>query len=118
MKQGELILAPGPDHAVVLGWRSPFDGRVAIRGSFNNRQTCCGNNSQVNWYVERGSAPDRKNGFKPEVLAQGVSDDKVNSGLSPFEVDDVWSPALLTDHKQLYLTRLKMVSRFEWHCCT
>jgi hypothetical protein len=46
MKQGELILAPGPDHAVVLGWRSPFDGRVAIRGSFNNRQTCCGNNSQ------------------------------------------------------------------------
>ncbi|MBC8357191.1 MAG: hypothetical protein H8E66_34910, partial [Planctomycetes bacterium] len=89
MKQGELILAPGPDHAVVLGWRSPFDGRVAIRGSFNNRQTCCGNNSQVNWYVERGTAPDRKIGFKPETLAQGVSDDKVNGGISPFEMQDL-----------------------------
>jgi len=85
-KQGELMLAPGPDHAVVLGWRSPFDGLVSIRGSFDNRQTCCGENSQVNWYVERGSAPDSRNGFKPKTLAQGVSDDRINGGLSPFEM--------------------------------
>ena len=89
MKQGELILAPGPDHAVVLGWRSPFDGRVAIRGSFNNRQTCCGNNSQVNWYVERGTAPDLTIGFKPEVLAQGVSDNNIDGGVAPFEMTDL-----------------------------
>ncbi|MBC8356395.1 MAG: PSD1 domain-containing protein [Planctomycetes bacterium] len=88
-KQGELMLAPGPDHAVVLGWRSPFDGLVSIHGSFNNRQTCCGANSQVNWYVERGSAPDLQNRFKPKTLAQGVSDDRINGGLSPFEMSDL-----------------------------
>ena len=88
-RQGELIMAPGPDHAAVLGWRSPFDGMVSIRGSFNNRQTCCGGNSQVNWYVERGSAPDVQSGFTPEKLAQGVSDDKINGGLSPFELSEL-----------------------------
>ena len=89
MKQGELVLAPGPDHAVVLGWRSPFDGRVSIRGSFDNRQTCCGRNSQVNWSVERGGAPDLTNGFKPESLAAGVADNVINGGLAPFKLDDL-----------------------------
>ncbi len=89
IKKGELVLAPGPDHAVVLAWRNPLDGRASIRGSFNNRQTCCGNNSQVNWYVERGTAPDLQNGFKPETLAQGVSDNNIDGGVSAFEVSDL-----------------------------
>ena len=89
MKRGEVLLAPGPDHAVVLGWRSPFAGRVAIGGSFNNRQTCCGKNSQVNWYVERGSAPDVQNGFQPETLAKGVSDNLINGGVAPFKIDGI-----------------------------
>ena len=88
-KQGELMLAPGPDHAVVLGWRSPFDGLASIRGSFDNRQTCCGATSQVNWYVECSRAPDLQNGFNPKTLAQGVSDDRINGGLSPFEMSDL-----------------------------
>ena len=88
-RKGELVLAPGPDHAVVLGWRSPFDGTASIRGSFDNRQTCCNGNSQVKWYVERGSAPDLQNGFKPETLAQGVSDDTINGGPAPFALDDL-----------------------------
>ena len=89
MKQGELMLAPGPDHAVVLGWRSPFDGKAAIRGSFNNRQTCCGKNSQVNWYVERGSAPDSTSGFNPETLAKGVSDNLIDGGVTHFRMDEL-----------------------------
>jgi hypothetical protein len=89
MKEGELLLAPGPDQAVVLGWRSPLDGRVSIGGSFDNRQTCCGMNSQVNWYVERGSAPDLENGFQAETLAQGVSNDVINGGVSRFELNDL-----------------------------
>ncbi|HAY82228.1 MAG TPA: hypothetical protein DCY79_20680 [Planctomycetaceae bacterium] len=88
-RQGELLLAPGPDHAVVLGWRSPFDGLASIRGSFDNRQTCCGANSQVNWYIERGSAPDLQKGFTSETLAQGVADDKIKGGLSPFEMSEL-----------------------------
>jgi len=55
-KKGEILLAPGPDHAVVLAWRSPFDGKLSMSGLFNNRQNCSGVNSQVNWYVQRGPA--------------------------------------------------------------
>ena len=64
-KKGEVLVTPGPEHAAVLAWQSPVSGVLAIRGTVDNRQTCCGVNSQVNWYVERGSSPDVVNGFKP-----------------------------------------------------
>ncbi|MBM82316.1 MAG: hypothetical protein CMJ78_17250 [Planctomycetaceae bacterium] len=87
-KKGEVMLAPGPDHAVVLAWRSPVDGQLSMKGMFNNRQSCCGVNSQVNWYVERGPAPNA-NGFKPKTLAKGVSNLEVEKGISPFEFNDL-----------------------------
>jgi len=88
-RKGEVLLAPGPDHAVVLAWRSPFDGLLSMKGSFNNRQSCCGVNSQVNWYVERGTAPNLKSGFQPTTLAKGVSNLEVDNGISSFEFKEL-----------------------------
>ncbi len=73
-KPGDTLVAPGPDHALVVGWRSPVAGVLEIEGEFRHAQNCCGGNSQVNWYVERGPAPDPVGGFQPESLARGVSD--------------------------------------------
>ena len=88
-KKGEVLVTPGPEHAAVLAWQSPVSGVLAIRGTVDNRQTCCGVNSQVNWYVERGSSPDVVNGFKPVTLAEGISDDRVKQGVSRFDVRDL-----------------------------
>ncbi|MAV36207.1 MAG: hypothetical protein CMJ59_12205 [Planctomycetaceae bacterium] len=88
-RKGELIVAPGPDHAAILAWESPVTGILSVAGTVNNRQTCCGKNSQVNWYLQRGSAPDPNRGFKPTALAEGISDDRVDRGLTAFEVSDL-----------------------------
>ena len=71
---GMIGIAPGPDHAIVIGWQSPVEREIEVKGEFRHAQGCCGVNSQINWYVERGPAPDLKNGFKPESLAKGHSD--------------------------------------------
>lgn len=71
---GDILMAPGPDHAVVIAWRSPVAGRLDIEGMFEHGQSCCGVNSRVNWYVERGPAPDPVRGFTPVALAAGESD--------------------------------------------
>ena len=88
-RKGELLVAPGPDHAAVLAWTSPVRGALRIEGTINNRQTCCGKNSQVNWYLERGPAPNLKSGFTPQRLAQGISDDQIDGGQSRFEIHDL-----------------------------
>jgi hypothetical protein len=74
LEPGDLLLAPGLEHAIVIGWRSPVAGMMTIRGSFEHAQDCCGDNSQVNWYVERGPAPEASQGFVPVTLAAGSSD--------------------------------------------
>jgi len=71
---GDILMAPGPDHAVVIAWRSPVAGTLDIEGVFEHGQSCCGVNSRVNWHVERGPAPDAVRGFTPEPLASGESD--------------------------------------------
>ncbi|MEE3373042.1 MAG: PSD1 and planctomycete cytochrome C domain-containing protein [Planctomycetota bacterium] len=88
-RKGELLVAPGPDHAAILAWSSPVRGTLKIEGTINNRQTCCGNNSQVNWHLERGPAPDPQVGFSSEQLAHGISDDLVDGGTSRFELHDL-----------------------------
>ena len=88
-KRGETLLTPGPDHATMVAWKSPFDGRLSLQGKFNNRQSCCGVNSQVNWYVERGPAPNPAAGFRPTTLAQGVSNFEIDEGVSRFELNDL-----------------------------
>jgi hypothetical protein len=71
---GDILLAPGPDHAVVVGWRSPVEGTLEIRGAFEHGQSCCGENSKIRWYIERGPAPDLANGFVPTLLSAGEAD--------------------------------------------
>ena len=74
LKPGDITIAPGPEHAMIVGWRSPVAGTLEVKGVFEHAQNCCGVNSQINWYVERGPAPDVKNGFRPTSLAAGTSD--------------------------------------------
>ncbi len=85
---GELLVAPGPDHAIVIGWRSPVAGRMEIQGSFEHAQACCGDNSRVKWYVERGPAPDESRGFTPQTLAAGEADFESPSPTGAFHVRD------------------------------
>ncbi|MFM7737800.1 MAG: hypothetical protein ACKO9H_00210, partial [Planctomycetota bacterium] len=33
---GDILVAPGPDHAVVVGWRSPVGGKLEVQGAFEH----------------------------------------------------------------------------------
>ncbi|MCA9107016.1 MAG: hypothetical protein KDA83_16465, partial [Planctomycetales bacterium] len=87
-RSGEMLVAPGPDHAVVIGWRSPVAGKLEIEGEFEHAQNCCGLNSQVAWYVERGPAPDPRHGFVATSLASGTSDFGSPSQRGRFKIED------------------------------
>ncbi len=84
---GEMMVGPGPDHAIVIGWRSPFAGQIEIEGFFEHGQKG-GVNSQVNWYVERGPAPAVDNGFQSRSLQAGHSDFGTDSQLGRFHIKD------------------------------
>ena len=71
---GDILVAPGPDHAVVVGWRSPVGGKLEVQGAFEHGQSCCGDNSRIRWSAERGPAPEESTGFTPTVLASGEAD--------------------------------------------
>ena len=85
---GDILIAPGPDHAIVIGWRSPVGGKLEIQGSFEHGQSCCGVNSRIRWSVERGPAPDAMNGFTPIALASGESDFGTPTQRGTFEIRD------------------------------
>ncbi|MEI6540004.1 MAG: c-type cytochrome domain-containing protein, partial [Planctomycetota bacterium] len=87
-KQGELLIAPGPEHAAVIAWESPVTGALNIAGVFEHAQNCCGGNSQINWYVELGPAPDAIHGFQPVLLAHGSSDFGSPNQVGEFHIVD------------------------------
>lgn len=85
---GNILVAPGPDHAIVIGWRSPVSGKLEVHGSFEHGQSCCGVNSRIRWFVERGPAPDAINGFTPTPLVSGESDFGTATQRGTFEIRD------------------------------
>ena len=87
-KQGELLIAPGPEHAAVIAWESPVTGTLNIAGVFEHAQNCCGDNSQINWYVELGPAPDAIHGFQSVLLAHGSSDFGSPNQVGEFHIVD------------------------------
>ncbi len=87
-EKGELMVTPGPDHAAVLGWQSPADLSISINGLVDNRQICCGANSQVNWYLEIGPAPTLEESSSSISLAKGFSDAQ-NGGPAKFDIQDI-----------------------------
>ncbi len=87
-KPGDITIAPGPDHAMIVGWRSPVAGTLEIKGVFEHAQNCCGVNSQIAWYVERGPSPNPKSGFQPLLLASGKSDFGSKTQRGSFHIKD------------------------------
>jgi hypothetical protein len=87
-RPGNILLAPGPDHAAIVGWRSPVGGTLEIQGSFEHGQSCCGDNSRIRWFVERGPAPNKSQGFTPTLLASGESDFGTSTQKSVFHIPD------------------------------
>jgi hypothetical protein len=85
---GDILIAPGPDYAIVIGWRSPVSGKLEIDGSFEHSQSCCGDNSRIAWYIERSRAPNLLNGFQSTPIAQGQCDFGTASQRSPFHIED------------------------------
>ena len=71
VKRGDIVIAPGPEHAVIVGWESPVAGLLEIQGSFEHVQSSGG----IAWYVERGPQPNAAadRGFEPVSLASGQS---------------------------------------------
>ena len=66
-QSGDLLLAPGTEHALVIGWRSPLTGTLSIAGSIEHGMK----KGRFNWYLERGPAPNPTQGFEPVSLATG-----------------------------------------------
>lgn len=85
---GDILVAPGPDHAVVVGWRSPVGGKLEVLGVFEHGQSCCGDNSRIRWSVERGPAPEESTGFTPTVLASGEADFGTPTQRGEFHIRD------------------------------
>jgi hypothetical protein len=75
VQHGDIVIAPGPEHAVIVGWESPVSGLLEIRGSFEHAQASGG----IAWYVEREPPPNADTnahvdrGFQPVSLASGQS---------------------------------------------
>ncbi len=86
-RPGDMLIAPGPDHAVVIGWRSPVAGTLDIQGVFEHAQNCCGVNSEIRFYVERGPAPD-EHGFQSTPLVSGSADFGSPSQAGAFHIQD------------------------------
>ncbi|MFM8478562.1 MAG: c-type cytochrome domain-containing protein, partial [Planctomycetaceae bacterium] len=85
---GEILIAPGPDHAMVLGWQSPVGGQLEIDGAFEHGQSCCGHNSRVRWFIDRGPAPDEADGFTSTELAYGEADFGTPTQRGEFHIRD------------------------------
>lgn len=88
-KPGDILVAPGPDYALVIGWQSPVAGILNIQGRFEHSQNCCDTNSRIQWYVERGLPPDLSKGFQSILLASGESDFGTPSQLGEFDLKDL-----------------------------
>ncbi|MCH2130014.1 MAG: PSD1 and planctomycete cytochrome C domain-containing protein [Pirellulaceae bacterium] len=86
---GDINLSPGPDHAVIVGWQSPVFGRMELEGKFEHAQDCCGINSQIDWYVQRGPAPRSNSGFIPTELLSGHSNYGTEDSAGTFHLVDL-----------------------------
>ena len=70
---GDIFFGPGHDDACVLGWRSSVSGTLEIEGSFHHALNSPTDNQGIQWYIQRGPAPDPDKGFMPVELASGSS---------------------------------------------
>jgi hypothetical protein len=68
---GDILLEPGPEAAIIIGWRSPAAATVQVKGQFELVDNPQDRNAGVRWYVERGLAPQLERGFDSTVLATG-----------------------------------------------
>ena len=49
-----IVAHPGADRRVVVGWRSPVDGRVRVEGAVQRTHAVCGDGVSVDLQVRRG----------------------------------------------------------------
>jgi hypothetical protein len=89
---GDVLLEPGPEAAVVVGWRSPVAGVAEIHGGFEHLDGGGDGRGQVRWYVERGPEPDVEGGFEPHSLASGHARFGTASQRGAFELREQVAP--------------------------
>lgn len=85
VKKGGILLAPGPDHAGIVGWHSPVSGRLGMKASFEQVQSSNG----IAWTIMQGAAPDAINGFESTRLAEGAWGSASRSAKASCEIEDV-----------------------------
>jgi hypothetical protein len=81
---GTMLVHPLPDRYVVVGWRSPIDGDVAITGSVTDRHAACGDG--VRWFVDQGAATVAS-GNLINGAAQSLKNGTGGGGLARVHVD-------------------------------
>lgn len=85
VQRGDIVIAPGPEHAVIVAWESPVAGLLDLQGSFEHVQASGG----ITWYVERGPQPhtDANLSVEPVPLASGQSVFGTESQKGTFKVE-------------------------------
>jgi hypothetical protein len=81
---GTMMVHPLPNRYVIVGWRSPIDGDVAVTGSVTDRDAACGDG--VNWSVDHGPATVAS-GSLPNGGAQSLKNGTGGGGLARVHVD-------------------------------
>lgn len=66
---GKLAMHPGPDRNVVLGWRSPIQGKVRVRAGVAHAQA---GGDGIEWSIVRQSKNQRKNLMRGTTNGSGV----------------------------------------------
>lgn len=86
---GEVLIAPGPESAVVIGWCSPVSGTLEAAGIVEHAQNCCGVNSRIGWSVEHGSRPGTQRSAPIAVLASGSAEYGTADQSGRFQIKDL-----------------------------
>ncbi|MEN9849156.1 MAG: hypothetical protein RL368_1896 [Pseudomonadota bacterium] len=64
-----IVLHPAPDGLAIVGWRSPFEGKISINGSVSKLQQGCSNGG-IAWSIDQGSTNLTSGSITATVLNQ------------------------------------------------
>ncbi len=70
-----IYVHPAPTQMIIVGWRSPFDGRIKIEGYVTGADTSCAGDG-ILWYIDRGATNIAAGSIAPcsiQVFQGGVN---------------------------------------------
>jgi hypothetical protein len=77
VKPHSIVVHPAPNRRVLVGWRSPVEGNLSVKGSVQHAHLACGNGIAWALQLRRG------NGTR--TLAEGIAQDGTIHSIPPIE---------------------------------